>query len=146
MNIFLNILGIFLLCTVWFGILFFFSDESCLPYKRKTEKMLDTIKSYQNKIDAPNVEFPYKGKTFKVGVAWHGDNYYYGYYTVHINGNHVMTWHVLTHLFSKSRQEEHHGDMLASEEYEIIKAAYKVADKGNTAYWLNKYAKASYFN
>lgn len=135
-----------LICTTMPLILFFFSDESCLPHKRKMEKMLRTIKNYQSKIEASDIEFIYKGKTFNVGVTWHGDSFYYGYYTVYINGNHVMTWHVLHHTFSKSRLGQHHGNMRATEEDEIIQEAYKCAKKRNDEYWDKKLATTSYFN
>jgi hypothetical protein len=146
MEILLAILFCFLLSTILTSILFFFNDESCLPYKRKMEKMLETIRSYQKKIEDCKVKFSYKGKTFDVAVAWHGDTFHYGYYAVYINGNHIMTWHILHHLWSNSRLEEHHGDMKPSEEYEIIEAAYKYAKKANNEWWDKKLSRPSYFD
>lgn len=142
----LEILLIFLCSCLFMGMVVFFNDDSCLPYKRKMEKMLSTIKSYQNHIEEYEIEFDYKGKTFDVAVGWHGDTYGYGYYAVYINRTRVMTWHVLHHLFTKSRLEEHHGDMKSSEEYEIIKAAYKYAKKKNDEWWDVKLSKPSYFS
>lgn len=142
----LNIICIVLFSSVLSTVFMFFADESCLPYKRKMEKMLRTIRSYQNNIEVSDVEVCYKGQTFNVGVKWVGSIYRYGYYAVYINGNHIMTWHVLCHTFTKSRLEEHHGDMKASEEYEIITAAYQYAKKANDEWWDKKLNKPSYFD
>ena len=142
----LEMLIIVIFVTIFFSTLFYFTDESCLPYKRKMEKALDTILSYQRKNETCGIEFTYKEKKFNVGVRWDGSVYKYGYYAVYINGTQVMTWHVLSHLFTKSRLAEHHGDMKEYEEHEIIQAAYKHAKKANNEWYDEKFSKSSYFN
>lgn len=144
--IFLGILTIIIFCTIFTSIMIFFTDDSCLPYKRKMENMLDKIRIYQRNAEIPHIHFSYNGKTFDVGVMWSGSAYSYGHYDVFINGNHVMTWHILSHTFTKSRLEEHHGDMKASEEFEIIQATYKYAKKANDEWWDVKLHKPSYFD
>lgn len=108
--------------------------------------MLNAIWSYQSKHETCGIEFAYKGKEFNVGVRWDGDINRYGNYAVYINGKHIITWHVLNHTFSKSRLEEHHGDMKILEELEIIQAAYNYAKKANDEWWDAKLNKPSYFD
>ena len=120
------ILGSIVLSTMIALTIFFFVDKSCLPYKRKMDNMLSTIKSYQREHNDYDIEVYYKGKNFNVYVEYNRVNYYYQQYEVYVNGNHVKTFHILHHLFSKSRLDEHQGNMREYEENEIIKAAYKI--------------------
>lgn len=135
-----------LVCVLLYLSLIFFSDDSCLPYKRKLEKMLDTIMLYQRRNELSCVEIDYKGKHFKVDVDYDKLNFYYSSYEIRINGNIVKTFHVLEHLFSKSRQEQHHGNMRHSEEDEIINAVYKYVKKKNNEHFDKKWDESSYFN
>ena len=125
---------------------FYFTDDSCLPHKRKLENMLDEIRIYQRRHDDCNIEIDYKGKHFDVYVDYDSINFYYHQYTVYINGKLVKTFHILDHLFSKSRREQHHGDMREYEEDEIIQAAYKFVKKANKDNFNKKWDKSSYFN
>lgn len=137
----------FLAAIIFSIILIFFSLEEFLPHKRKMEKMLDTIRAYQRKHDCDDgVEISYKGKRFRVSVIYTSVNFYYNQYIVWINGNLVKTFHILEHLFSKSRQEEHHGDMREYEEFEIIEAAYKFIKKENKKSFNDSWDKSSYFD
>lgn len=136
----------FLACAFFFFCCFYFSDDSCLPHKRKLEKMLDEIRYYQRKHGYYDVGFDYKGKLFNVYVEYTEVNFYYSQYTVYINGNLVKTFHILEHIFSKSRAEQHHGDMRSYEEDEIIQAAYKFCKKENNKNFNEKWDKSSYFN
>lgn len=147
MEIFISVLFFILLSVAFMGVMFFFTDDSCLPHKRKMENMLDTIMAYQKKYNFTNgVRMNYKEKSFLVSVKYTSINYYYGQYTVYINGNLVKTFHILKHLYSKSRSEQHHGDMRESEEYEIIQAVYKSIEKANKKSFDEEWDKTSYFN
>lgn len=137
-------LELLFLATFTFAVIFF-SDPEFLPYKRKMENMLQTIKRYQDNLKTSEVNLAYKGKTFKIHVKYVEVNYYYGYYEVSINNNLVKTFHILEHLFSKSRYEEHHGDMRESEEYEIIKEVYKQIKQINKERFDKKWDESSYF-
>lgn len=143
----LIILAPILLSTIIVAIIMFFTDDSCLPHKRKMERMLGTIRSYQRRNDLSCVEINYKGKHFKVGVDY-DEPYYLNYsnYEVYINGKLVKTFHILHHLYSKSRLEQHHGDMRHYEEHEIIEAAYKFVEKADNESFNEKWDKSSYFN
>lgn len=142
----LETIFVILFATVFHVTIFFFTDETCLPHKRKMEKMIQEIKFYQAINESAEIEFTYKGKTFKVHVHYCKVNYHYGYYEVQINGNIVKNFHILEHLFSKSRYEEHCGKMRESEEDDIIKAAYKYVKKANREHFNKEWETSSYFN
>ncbi len=125
---------------------FFFTDESCLPHKRKMEKMLETIRSYERRNDLTCVEIDHKGKHFKVDVGYISPEWYVSYYNVSINGKLVKTFYILEHVFSKSRRDQHHGDMREYEEYEIIATAYKFVKRANNDSFKQRWDKSSYFN
>lgn len=132
--------------TVLYGSIIFFNDESCLPYKRKMEKMIREIKFYQTIKESTEVEFTYRGRTFKVHVHYCEVSCHYGYYEVQINGNVVKKFHILKHICFKSRYEEHCGKMRESEENDIIKAAYKYVKKANHEHFNKEWKTSSYFD
>lgn len=134
------------ICVLFSICSFYFTDESCLPYKRKLEKMLDEIRIYQRKHNGGDVEVDYKGKHFHVYVQYNEVNFYYSQYTVYINGSLVRTFHILKHLYSKSRCEQSHGSMRSYEEHEIIEAAYKFVKKANKENFNKEWSESSYFN
>lgn len=136
----ITIIGIIIMAALsWF-----FSDESCLPYKRKLENKLHVIARHVKR-HGP-IEIDYKGKHFTVAVSYNDSSYHYHYYTVYINGNIVKTFHILKHLFSKSRLEEHHGNMFSHEEDEIIDVAYECVKKTNKEIFDKMWSERSYFN
>ena len=120
--------------------------EFCGPYKRRMEKMLDTILSYQRKQGADMVSVPYKGKMFDVSVYMEKINASYYQYQVDIRGKHVNTLHVLEHAFSKSREIDNYGKMRAYENHDIIKAAYKKIKKEERERFNQEWEESSYFN
>lgn len=120
--------------------------ELCAPYKRRMEKMLSEIERHQHKQDLDAVYVDYKGKCFDVCVYYDNINVCCSQYQVYINRKHVKTLHILSHAFSKSREEQHHGKMRDYEECEIIRAAYKKIKKENKERFNKQWAESSYFD
>jgi hypothetical protein len=137
---------VFAALTLAMFVVVFFSIEYCLPQKRKFHNMLDDIKIYQDRYnDKKDVEFQHKGKTFRVKVESHGCAYSYECYDVYINGEKVLTYHVLDHLWSKSRERYDCGDRLSYEVDEILFVARKYANKTRHGIWDERYNSKSYF-